>query len=70
MIRVRRCYTSGRKIKDVTMTQTDGQEGSERGYAVGVQLFDRIHESGAVYVDKTPYVWKMLTTKAVNFFLS
>ena len=42
----------------------------ERGYAVGVQLFDRIHESGAVYVDKTDLVYKMVTTKAVNFFLS
>jgi len=35
-----------------------------------VQLFDRIRESEAVYVDKTEYVWKMATTKAVNFFLS
>ena len=45
-------------------------ETKERGYAVGVQNFDRIRESGAVYVDKTEYVWKMVTTKAVNFFLS
>ena len=43
---------------------------SERGYAVGVQLFDRIRETEAVYVDKTEYVWKMVSTKAVNFFLS
>ena len=42
----------------------------ESGYAVGVQMFDRIRESQAVYVDKTAYVWKMVTTKAVNFFLS
>ncbi len=45
-------------------------ERKDRGYAVGVQTFDRIRESGAVYVDKTEYVWKMVTTKAVNFFLS
>ena len=45
-------------------------EENKRGYAVGVQTFDRIRESGAVYVDKTEYVWKMVTTKAVNFFLS
>ena len=45
-------------------------ESCSRGYAVGVQLFDRIRESGAVYIDKTEYVWKMVTTKAVNFFLS
>ena len=48
-----------------------GQADTERrGYAVGIQDFDRIRESGAVYVDKTEYVWKMATTKAVNFFLS
>ena len=50
------------------MAQKEMQE--ERGYAVGVQLFDRIRESGAVYVDKTALVYKMVTTKAVNFFLS
>ena len=48
------------------MAQMDGKD---RGYAVGVQTFDRIRESGAVYVDKTEYVWKLVTTKAVNFFL-
>ena len=42
----------------------------ERGYAVGVQDFDRIRESGAVYIDKTALVYKMVSTKAVNFFLS
>ena len=41
-----------------------------RGYAVGVQLFDHIRDTGAVYVDKTEYVWKLATTPAVNFFLS
>ena len=43
---------------------------TDRGYAVGVQMFDRIREQGSVYVDKTPYVYKMVTTDAVNFFLS
>ena len=43
---------------------------TDRGYAVGVQQFDRIRESGAVYVDKTAYIYKMVSTKAVNFFLS
>ena len=42
----------------------------ERSYAVGVQEFDRIRESQAPYVDKTAYVYRMVTTKAVNFFLS
>ena len=41
-----------------------------RGYAVGVQMFDWIRERGSVYVDKTEYVWKMVSTDAVNFFLS
>ena len=49
------------------MTQ---EEKKRRGYAVGVQEFDRIRESQAVYVDKTEYVWRMATTPAVNFFLS
>ena len=41
-----------------------------RGYAVGVQMFDWIRERGSVYVDKTAYVWKMVSTDAVNFFLN
>ena len=45
-------------------------ETKERGYAVGVQEFDWIRERGAVYVDKTEYVWKMVTTEAKYFFLS
>ena len=49
------------------MAQTETQR---RGYAVGVQTFDRIRERGSVYIDKTPYIWKMVTTDAVNFFLS
>ena len=46
------------------------EEKKRRGYAVGVQMFDRIRESRAVYVDKTEYVWRLVTTPAVNFFLS
>ena len=42
----------------------------DRGYAVGVQLFDRIREQGSVYVDKTAYIYRMVKTDAVNFFLS
>ena len=37
---------------------------------MGVQQFDWIRERGAVYVDKTEYIWKMVTTEAKNFFLS
>ena len=42
----------------------------ESGYAVGVQEFDWIRERKAVYVDKTPYIWKMVNTEAKYFFLS
>ena len=45
-------------------------ETKERGYAVGVQEFDWIRERGAVYVDKTAYVWRMVMTEAKYFFLS
>ena len=40
------------------------------GYAVGVQTFERIRETKARYIDKTQYVWKMVNTPAINFFLS
>lgn len=42
----------------------------ERSFAVGVQMFDWIRERKAPYIDKTMYVWKMVSTNAVNFFLS
>ena len=45
-------------------------EANRRGYAVGVQQFDWIRKRGSVYVDKTEYVWKMVSTDAINFFLS
>ena len=45
-------------------------ERKDRGYAVGVQMFDWMRERGSVYIDKTEYIWKMVTTDAVNFFLS
>ena len=40
------------------------------GYAVGVQTFTRIRETKARYIDKTQYVWRMVSTPAINFFLS
>ena len=40
------------------------------GYAVGVQEFDWIRERKARYIDKTKYVWQMVTTEAKYFFLS
>ena len=46
------------------------EETKRRGYAVGVQEFDWIRERNATYIDKTEYVWKMVTTEAKYFFLS
>ena len=45
-------------------------EYKRRGYAVGVQTFDWIREQKSVYVDKTKYVWQMVSTPATYFFLS
>lgn len=42
----------------------------KRSFAVGVQSFDWIRERQAPYIDKTKYVWQMVSTNAVNFFLS
>ena len=41
-----------------------------RGYAVGIQEFDTIRTKGSVYVDKTEYVWKMVSADAQTYFLS
>ena len=43
---------------------------TRRGYAVGVQEFDTIRTKGSVYVDKTEYVWKMVSADAQTYFLS
>jgi len=45
-------------------------ERSRRGYAVGIQEFDTIRKKGSVYVDKTEYVWKMVSADAQTYFLS
>ena len=37
---------------------------------MGVQEFEHFRETGALYVDKTEYVWRMVSANAVNFFLS
>ena len=46
------------------------EKNETHGYAVGVQMFDWIRERNAPYIDKTQYVWKMVSTNAVNYFLS
>ena len=46
------------------------EETKRRGYAVGVQEFSWIRERHAAYIDKTEYIWKMVTTDAKYFFLS
>ena len=45
------------------------EETKTRSYAVGVQNFEWMRERNAPYVDKTGYIWKMVSTNAVNFFL-
>ena len=47
-----------------------GEKNEIHGYAVGVHEFDWIRERGSAYIDKTQYVWKMVTTDAKYFFLS
>lgn len=45
-------------------------EKGRRGYALGVQMFETIRERGSAYIDKTRYVWQMVSTDATYFFLS
>lgn len=46
------------------------QETRRRGYAVGVQSFDWIRERGSAYIDKTMYVWQMVSSPTKDYFLS
>ena len=48
---------------------TNGQ-GNRRNFAVGMQSFDWIRERQAPYIDKTKYVWQMVSSNAVYYFLS
>lgn len=43
---------------------------NRRSFAVGVQDFNKIRERHAPYIDKTKYVWQMVSSNAVNYFLS
>lgn len=63
-------FRSGKSSATDQQRSMAEMERQERGYAVGVQMFDRIRESGAVYIDKTALVYQMVNTKATNFFLS
>ncbi len=42
----------------------------KRGYGIGLQWFPDFIKRGAIYVDKTEYVYKMAHSNAKNFFLS
>ena len=46
------------------------KQNSERSYAVGVQKFDWIRKHGAAYMDKTKYVWQMVSSSSPFYFLS
>lgn len=51
------------------MTMTE-QQNNRRNFAVGMQSFDWIRERKAPYIDKTHYVWQMVSSNAVYYFLS
>ena len=42
---------------------------SQRGLPIGIQTFRKVREDGSYYVDKTPYIERLLTDGA-HFFLS
>ncbi len=42
---------------------------AKRKYPVGIQSFERIRQDGYVYVDKTPFIYKMIT-EGCPYFLS
>ena len=46
------------------------EQEKRRGYALGVQMFETIRQRGSAYIDKTKYVWQMVSTDAQYFFLS
>ena len=46
------------------------QQNNRRNFAVGMQSFDWIRERKAPYIDKTNYVWQMVSSNAVYYFLS
>ena len=48
----------------------EAKEQKRFGYAVGIQEFDWLRQRQARYIDKTEYVWRMVTTEAKYFFLS
>ena len=48
----------------------EAKEQKRFGYAVGIQEFDWLRQRQARYIDKTEYVWRMVTTEAKFFFLS
>ena len=46
------------------------EEKRNRSYAVGVQSFEWMRERQAPYIDKTMYVWQMVSSNATNYFIS
>lgn len=46
------------------------QQNNRRNFAVGMQSFDWIRERKAPYIDKTNYVWQMVSSNAIYYFLS
>lgn len=42
----------------------------QRRYPIGIQTFSEIVENGYVYIDKTPYIYRLAHSSAKFFFLS
>ena len=42
----------------------------KRKYPVGIQTFERLITDASVYIDKTDYIFKIVSSGAQNFFLS
>ena len=58
------------KTCKVELRDMEESREKKRGYAVGVQEFEWMRQRGSLYIDKTEYIYKMVSTDAVNFFLS
>ena len=42
---------------------------TKRKYPVGVQSFEKLRKEGCLYIDKTPFIYKMIT-EGCPYFLS
>ena len=57
-------------VNKTALDAMSNEQEKRRGYALGVQMFETIRQRGSAYIDKTKYVWQMVSTDAQYFFLS